>query len=235
MFDFLTKISYNILIMAENIVPFSKLPEEDQKTLGDSANWKVDGRNGTWNNIVDSRYGTFQHVAITDENGGVKFDKVNLCWTPGVYVVAVRINHDGKAEFLLPSERRILLRDEKELQGNVFVDGLPQGIIKVWAQEKPAEAARRELREETGYEPPDLVFLGNIAFNPANSESEQPFYLAHVPYVQIPKAQTLEESETIHTNNRWFTWNQIQGRPWRDGITIIGLSLAQRILKPELL
>lgn len=219
----------------EQIVPFSELPEKDRKKLGQTANWKVDGTNGNWGNIQDARYGNIQHTVIVGEDGTVKFDKINLQWTSGVYVVAIRINPDGKAEFLLPSERRILLRDEKGQQGNVFVDGIPQGIIKEWLQEKPEEAARRELMEKTGHEPSGLVFLGNIAFNPANSESEQPFYLALVPYIQTPKAQTLEASETIYTQDRWRTWNQIQGRRIKDGITFIGLHLAQRVLSPDLL
>lgn len=219
----------------ERLIKFSELPAEDRKALASRANWRVNGADGDWETVTDPRYGTIEHVVVIGEDGTPKFDKLNILWTPGVYVAAVRINPSGKAEFLLPSERRILLRDANGERGNVFVDGLPQGIIKEWENEPPHKAALRELMEETGYAPNSLVFLGNIAFSPANSEVKQPFYLAHVAYIQTPQAQTLEEGETIHAENRWFTWNEIQGRPWKDGITVIGLALAQRVLKPELL
>lgn len=222
--------------MEERIVNFRDLSKEDRERLRITANWQVNGEIGDWDTVVDKRYGTIQHIAITDENGTVKFDKLNILWTSGVYVVAVRVNPDGKAEFLLPSEKRILLRNKDGQQGNEFVDGIPQGVIREWQNELPHKAALRELMEETGYAPNSLVFLGNIAFSPANSEIEQPYYLAHVPYLQTAKAQTLEESETIHADEkRWLTWDQIQARPLRDGITVIGLALAQRVLKPELL
>jgi ADP-ribose pyrophosphatase YjhB (NUDIX family) len=221
--------------MVDKIISFRDLNPQQKKHLAEGANWKVDGEKGDWNTIIDPRYGIFQHVVVIDESGEVKYDKVNLRWTSGVYVATVRINPEGKAEFLLPSERRILLRNNNGQQGDVFVDGIPQGIIKEWAGELPHKAALRELIEETGYAPTSLVFLGNIALNPANSETEQPFYLAHIPYIQTPEVQILEESETIHTQDRWFTWRDIQGRPWKDGITVIGLALAQRVLKPELL
>lgn len=221
--------------MVDRIVSFRNLNPQQREHLAERANWKVDGENGNWERVTDPRYGTIDHVAVVGDNSP-KFDKLNILWTSGVYVVAVRINPDTKkAEFLLPSERRILLRDEDGQQGNVFVDGLPQGIIKEWENEPPHKAALRELMEETGYAPNSLVFLGKIAFNPANSESEQPFFLAHVPYIQTPQSQTLEDSEAILTDARWFTWSDIQRRPWIDGITVIGLALAQRVLNPKFL
>lgn len=221
--------------MVDRIISFRDLDTQQRGQLAEGANWKVDGENGNWERVTDPRYGTIAHVAVVGDNGP-KFDKLNILWTSGVYVVAVRINPDTKkAEFLLPSERRILLKDENGHQGNVFVDSLPQGIIKEWEHELPHKAALRELMEETGYAPNSLVFLDKIAFNPANSESEQPFFLAHVPYIQTPQSQTLEDSETIFTDARWFTWSEILKRPRRDGITFIGLNLAREVLKPQLL
>ena len=169
-----------------HVIPFNQLPATDRVTIAQQANWRVDG-NGDWNQVVDKRYGSVHHVAIVDADGVVKFDKISIAWSPGVFVVPYRYNESegkGHHEFLVPTERRILLYDANGQQGNVFVDNIPQGLINVDKEETPEEAAVRETKEETGFVPTQLIFLGNIGFDIANSSSLMPFFLAHVPFAQ---------------------------------------------------
>ena len=129
---------------AQQIIPVSDLSPEAQDQLDNNANWKLEpGGSGSWYEIVDSRYGRVIHVVVVGPNGEVKFDKLNIQWSPAVFVMPVRINPKGKAEFLLPEETRILLRDENGRQGAVRIENIPQGLIKVWEDEEHREAALR--------------------------------------------------------------------------------------------
>lgn len=220
-------------IIPVRIIPVGDLSEKERAELISRANWQVDGK-GDWEELTDPRYGRILHVAVLGEDNLVQFDKLNIQWTSGVYVVIVRVNPERKVEFLLPRERRILLRDKEGKQGNVFINNIPQGVIKEWENEKGEAAARREIREETGYELKSLALIGRIALATANSETIQPFFLAIVPYGQRPYEQQLEDSESIESE-KWFTWQQIHRMPIIDGNTYIGLFLAQKCIRPELL
>lgn len=219
-----------------HVIPFNQLPATDRVTIAQQANWRVDG-NGDWNQVVDKRYGSVHHVAIVDADGVVKFDKISIAWSPGVFVVPYRYNESegkGHHEFLVPTERRILLYDANGQQGNVFVDNIPQGLINVDKEETPEEAAVRETKEETGFVPTQLIFLGNIGFDIANSSSLMPFFLAHVPFAQEAAKQELDETESIHNTGNWRSLAQLKKSKLIDGKTIIGLSLAEDVLRRAL-
>lgn len=117
----------------QRVIPFIDLPPADRERFASKANWMI-GDRGDWDKIVDTRYGTVEHVTVRGEKGDL-FDKVNLQWSPAVFVVPFRINPKGKAEFLLPREQRILPRDENGIQGNVSLDNIPQGLVKIWRNE----------------------------------------------------------------------------------------------------
>lgn len=82
----------------------------------------------------------------------------------------------------------------------------PGGVID--AGEEPAEAARRELLEETGYKTDELIYLGSVSPNPALFSNHMHFFLAkklistgkqdldndeYVNYLRIPKKEVMEK------------------------------------------
>lgn len=84
-----------------------------------------------------------------------------------------------------------------EFPGGVIDDG-----------EKPEEAARRELLEETGYKTDDLIYLGTVSPNPALFSNHMHFFLArnltatgiqdldndeYLNYLRISKKEVIEK------------------------------------------
>jgi 8-oxo-dGTP pyrophosphatase MutT (NUDIX family) len=70
---------------------------------------------------------------------------------------------------------------------------IPGGIVE--AGDSPEEAARRELREETGYEASRMILLGNVHPNPAFLDNRCYTYLAQD--VSPAGKQELDEKEDI--------------------------------------
>lgn len=70
----------------------------------------------------------------------------------------------------------------------------PGGVID--KGEKPEEAARRELEEETGYKAGKLIELGNVNPNPALFSNHVHFYLAQD--LQATGKQCLDDDEFIN-------------------------------------
>jgi 8-oxo-dGTP pyrophosphatase MutT (NUDIX family) len=76
---------------------------------------------------------------------------------------------------LTPEENVLVISQYRFGSGEVTLE-IPGGMVD--EGEDPAEAARRELREETGYEAEDWVALGSIAPNPAILTNRCYTYLA---------------------------------------------------------
>lgn len=80
------------------------------------------------------------------------------------------------------------------------IEGMTLGIVGgfVEAGEEPLRAARRELREETGYEAVDWVPLGSYRVDPNRGVAMGHFYLARqAQYVAPRNADDLEEQELV--------------------------------------
>lgn len=216
------------------VTSFSELPEGVRNSFGMRANWQEYPRDGGgWTTIRDSKYGTIEHVLVQD--GVHIYDKINIKLIPGAYVVLVRINPQGKAEFFIPRELRVLLPDAQGNRGTVYLDTVPQGVIRTWTNESPQEAARREVRQETGYDPVGLVYLAKTYLTPANSDTVHHFFLGLVPYTQHAKDQQLEAGEHIQ-KGVWLTYSELMPRykALKDGIAKQAFADAFDVLRREL-
>ena len=107
----------------------------------------------------------------------------------------------------------------------------PGGTTEPDSEERPEDAARRELREETGYEPGDLGYLGHHYPNPGIQNNKMHVYLATgCLYAGEPKLDTYEdievESEPVHE----FVQAVEQGRPMHS-LMMASLMLALPAIK----
>lgn len=87
------------------------------------------------------------------------------------------IEHPGSV-IVLPvttDDEVLLIRQYRYVTGETLIE-LPAGLID--EGEEPEAAARRELREETGYGVGELLFLGAAYVSPGYSREESNFYVA---------------------------------------------------------
>lgn len=220
--------------MAEiKVSSFSDLPPERSNQYTDAANWLVHFPDGTsrgdWTKIEDQGYRVrIEHALVTLGNN--TFDKINvLGW--GAFVLPMRVSPRGIAEFCLNWERRIMLRDDQGVQGGVFTHNIPQGAIK--PGESTIAASIRESREETGTDLVDMLLIGKLGFDIANSESLQDIFLGLVPYSAINPGAQLDETEDIEW--KWHTWQEISDIDLIDSKTESALYKAYRAIRPQLL
>lgn len=220
--------------MPEGVVPFGQLSAKEIQRLT-RVNWSVRTASGEeiadWDEIVDARYGNLKHVAVINTETGQIYDKVDLVWNPAAFVVVYRKNKD-RIEFLLPSERRVLLKDDNGEQGSVFIRNIPQGLVRIWQNETPEQAALREVKEETGIEPKSIQKLEDIYFDAANSQTAMPFFLAEVDAQELQQyVQSLEQEEDIKVSEEdWFAIEDIQKLKIQCAKTLSGLLLATGFL-----
>jgi ADP-ribose pyrophosphatase len=103
---------------------------------------------------------------------------------------------DGSAAIVLPitNENKVVLAIEPRVFTELSVDiGLPAGYIE--KGEIPIFAAVRELKEETGYEPRRVQFLGSYYQDQGCSEAQNYYYIAYG--CKKVGEQNLDEGEFI--------------------------------------
>jgi 8-oxo-dGTP pyrophosphatase MutT (NUDIX family) len=93
---------------------------------------------------------------------------------------------------ITPEGKVVLIRQYRHGTREVTLE-IPGGIVE--AGDSPQEAARRELREETGYEAGEMVGLGFVHPNPAFLDNRCYTFLAQA--VQRAGRQTQDEKEDI--------------------------------------
>ena len=93
---------------------------------------------------------------------------------------------------ITPDGRIVFVRQYRHGTEEVTLE-VPGGMVD--AGETPAEAGRREMYEETGYDTDDIVYLGTVAPNPAILDNECHTYLARSA-VRVDR-QRLEGTEEI--------------------------------------
>jgi len=132
--------------------------------------------------VVDEKWYKLRrdHVALPN---GLEMDD---------YYVSVRPN--VVLTFPLTADNHVIfVRQYKHAAGDIFIE-LPGGVIDAH-EDKPAEAAKREMLEETGYTSDDLELLLEATDNPTKDTNRMYYYLAR--NVRKVAAQDLDESEAI--------------------------------------
>lgn len=130
------------------------------------------------------------------------------------------VRHLGSAVMMAVDERkRILLVRQYRLPADQYLWELPAG--KLDAGEKPLQAAKRELAEETGYKARTWKKLVSFFPSPGYVEEKMTIFLA----TDLTEGEaTPMEDERIET--RWFTAREvgdlIRSGKIEDGKTIIG-------------
>lgn len=119
-----------------------------------------------------------------------------------------------------PGDQVVLVRQYKHGVGARVLE-LPAGGID--ADETPAECARRELVEETGYvgDPPELERVAMYIFDPTSSTTRYHVYLARMAHPL--ETQSLDETEDIALE--FATFDELR-RYVRDGTIEVGVHIA---------
>jgi 8-oxo-dGTP pyrophosphatase MutT (NUDIX family) len=104
-----------------------------------------------------------------------------------------------------PSGNLVLIRQFRHGTASLVWE-IPGGMMDA-DDESPAHAARRELLEETGYEPEEMVFLGVVDPNPAIQNNRCHTFLAR--NARPLGSQKLDGSEDIEV--REASWAVVCG------------------------
>jgi len=134
------------------------------------------------------------------------------------------VRHAGSAVMMaMDDKKRILLVRQYRLPAEDYMWELPAG--KVDDGEKPMQAAKRELTEETGYKARKWTKLVSFFASPGYVQERMTIFLA----TDLTKGQaTPMDDEQIET--RWFKRKEIaqmiRDGKIQDGKTIIGYYLA---------
>ncbi|MDO5036912.1 MAG: NUDIX hydrolase [Tissierellia bacterium] len=103
------------------------------------------------------------------------------------------IEHSGSVAILaLDEEGKIIFVNQYRLAANDFLLELPAGLID--RGESPIDAAKRELKEETGYEAQELNFLFEFYTSPGFTNERIHLFCAEG---LTPGDQDLDETENI--------------------------------------
>ena len=114
------------------------------------------------------------------------------------------VRHAGSAVMMaMDDKKRILLVRQYRLPAEEYMWELPAG--KVDDGEKPLQAAKRELTEETGYKARKWTKLASFLASPGYVQEEMTIYLA----TDLTKGEAKPmDDERIET--RWFKRKEVQ-------------------------
>lgn len=137
-------------------------------------------------NIFKNKYVSIRgDIFITPENKELEFYVVE-----GSPIVATLV---------INKKNEILFVNQFRPQIKKVVTGLPGGAIN--SSEKPIEAAKRELLEETGYIADKITLLHEFYFDPGRSDKKVTIFLCNNP---IKKTNVVDEEIDK------YTWKSIK-------------------------
>ena len=143
--------------------------------------WKVKQRRY----LIDRDWMRLREDQVLLPNGTV-IDEFHIVEYPNW---AATVCIDSKGQFVFVEQyRHGVARSSLEL---------PAGVIE--AGEEPAEGARRELLEETGYVSENWQFIGKCATDPCNHSNYAYLFLAKDAYLQEKQALDAEEVIQVRT------------------------------------
>ena len=102
-----------------------------------------------------------------------------------------------------PAGNLVLIRQFRHGTASLVWE-IPGGMMDE-EDKSPKEAARRELLEETGYEPEEMAFLGAVHPNPAIQNNRCHTFLAR--NVRLRQTQRLDGSEDIEVQEA--SWSEV--------------------------
>ena len=159
--------------------------------------------------VYGSDWVSMQQVDIRLPDGSIIRD-IHMVDYPRPAAGVVPVGPDG----------RILLIDHYRFQTDTRGWEIPAGRVE--PSESPAEAASRELREETGHAAGELAALGR--YHPANGSSNLAFFM----FVARGVTRTGEIEDTNEVLGlRWFAPGEVRALLARneilDGMSVTGL------------
>jgi ADP-ribose pyrophosphatase len=158
-------------------------------------------------------------------------DKVRL--PSGVEAEFYALDSNDTIVFLaLTNERRAILTEQYRPALGLVILELPAGNLK--QGESPQEGAKRELREETGWEAEEIVYLGSFYRNPGRDTGSVHAFIGKGFYQHSPK---LDRYEWIEPKEMDFEdlLNKVLNNGIKDITTVSAVLMAKlKILRGEL-
>lgn len=149
----------------------------------------------------------------------------------GYEIKRLVVHHQGSAVILpVDGKGRILLVRQYRLPVKQYLWELPAGRID--AGEKPLEAARRELLEETGYRAKEWVRVASFYPSPGFLSEKMFVYAAR----GLSAGQACQEADE-HITSRWFSAATLEALMEKgkieDGKTLVGVMAWLRFTSPK--
>jgi ADP-ribose diphosphatase len=186
----------------------------------------------SWETVSSERHFGNAHLEVVTDQVRTPARSLPRVWT---------IVHRKAAVIIAPMTRdeKIVLIHQERIPIRTAIWEMPSGQIDGPVQETVGQVARRELREEAGYElstDGELIALGQYFTSPGFTDERGHFFLAR-PVQKCKEASARDEGESI-VDCREFSvpeiWRMIAENEIRDANTLsIWARLSARGLLPD--
>lgn len=160
----------------------------------------------------------------------VKLDIHEVRLPNGAHSIREQVRHPGAVAIVaLDADERVLLVRQYRLPAGQTLLELPAGTLNRETEEAPQEAAVRELREETGYQPGHLEALGGFFAAPGYTTEYIHLFLAR-DLSEAPLEQDIDEFIELVRMPLPEAIRAVETGAIVDGKTIVGLLTVARRL-----